>query len=122
MLPRPERLTFVDLGCGKGRALVVASERSFTRILGIELAPSLAAIAQRNSRMIAHEHPQRTPIEVALGDASAVTLPPGDLAIFLCHSFGQELVQRLVGRMVDLAVRSIGTSSSSIRIRCTARP
>ena len=102
VLPKPERLTFVDLGCGKGRALVVASERPFDHILGIELAPSLVAIAKRNSQAIRLMHPQRTTIEVSEGDASAASLPAGDLAIFLYHSFGRQLVQRLVDRIVDL--------------------
>jgi hypothetical protein len=98
----PERLTFVGLRCGKGRALAVASERPVDRILGIELAPSLIAIAKGNSQAIERVHPQRTTIEVSEGDASAASLPAGDLAIFLFHSFGCQLVQRLVGRIVDL--------------------
>jgi SAM-dependent methyltransferase len=102
ILPEPERLTFVDLGCGKERVLVVASERPFSRILGIELAPSLVAIAKRNSQIIGRVHLQRATIEVSEGDASAASFPAGDLAIFLYHSFGRQLVQRLVDRMVDL--------------------
>ena len=102
ILPHPQKLTFVDLGCGKGRGLVVASERQFGRILGIELAPSMVAVAERNSRIIRRMHPQRTPIEVVQGDASAVSLPSGDLALFLHHSFGRQLVQQLVKRIVDL--------------------
>ena len=40
--------TFVDLGCGKGRALIAASEHGFARIIGVEFAKSLVDIARKN--------------------------------------------------------------------------
>jgi hypothetical protein len=39
---------FVDLGSGKGRALLLASELPFKKIIGIEFAPQLHAIAKSN--------------------------------------------------------------------------
>jgi SAM-dependent methyltransferase len=41
-----EPFTFVDLGCGKGRPLIVASEFPFRDIVGIELSESLARAAR----------------------------------------------------------------------------
>src|SRR5207245_5268496 len=46
----PSQLTFVDFGCGKGRALVLAAEHGFRRVLGIECDAQLFAAAQRNAR------------------------------------------------------------------------
>jgi|SRR5215467_2346551 len=43
-----EDFTFVDLGSGMGRAVLVASEFPFRRIVGIEIAPQLHEIACRN--------------------------------------------------------------------------
>ncbi len=40
--------TFIDLGSGKGRTLLMASDYPFHSILGVELLPSLHAIAQNN--------------------------------------------------------------------------
>jgi hypothetical protein len=42
--------TFVDLGSGMGRAVLVASEFPFRRIVGVEIASELHAIASRNVR------------------------------------------------------------------------
>jgi SAM-dependent methyltransferase len=39
---------FLDLGCGKGRAVLTASLLPFGRITGVELSPHLANIARRN--------------------------------------------------------------------------
>ena len=47
--PHPiEDYIFIDVGAGKGRGLLVASEYSFRKVAGIELNPELAAIARQN--------------------------------------------------------------------------
>ena len=38
---------FVDLGCGKGRVLLIASKFNFKKIIGIEFSPELYLIAQK---------------------------------------------------------------------------
>lgn len=43
-----ENFIFVDFGSGKGRALLLASEFPFKKIIGVEFSPELHAIAQRN--------------------------------------------------------------------------
>jgi SAM-dependent methyltransferase len=43
-----EKCTFIDLGSGKGRALLIASEYAFGAIVGVELSPKLHAIAAAN--------------------------------------------------------------------------
>jgi SAM-dependent methyltransferase len=40
--------TFIDLGCGKGRVLLMASDYSFHAIVGVELNAKLAAVANKN--------------------------------------------------------------------------
>src|SRR5258708_1144989 len=44
-LPSIQTCTFVDLGCGKGRPLLVPSAFPFLDILGVELSPFLASVA-----------------------------------------------------------------------------
>jgi SAM-dependent methyltransferase len=95
-LPPVDTCTFIDLGCGKGRPLLVASEFPFRAILGVELSPSLAAIARRNAAILSERFPQRTTIQVLLADASTFVLPPGDLVLFLYNPFDAELIARLV--------------------------
>lgn len=45
---RYQGYTFVDLGSGKGRVLLVASEFPFHKIIGVEISPELTALARRN--------------------------------------------------------------------------
>lgn len=44
----PHDGVFVDVGCGKGRILLLAAEYGFERIVGLEISPQLCQIAERN--------------------------------------------------------------------------
>jgi len=104
-LPQLETCSFVDLGCGKGRPLLVASEFPFRDIVGIELSPELARAAQANAAIIAARFPHRTPIRVEVGDATAFPLPAGNIVLFLYHPFGREQVLKVV-RSVEAALQA----------------
>ena len=43
-----QEFTFIDVGSGKGRVLLMAADYPFRRILGIELLPALNRVAQEN--------------------------------------------------------------------------
>src|SRR5260370_23850643 len=43
-----EDYSFVDLGCGKGRAVMMASQFHFREVVGVELHAGLARIAEAN--------------------------------------------------------------------------
>lgn len=94
-LPDLRTCTFLDLGCGKGRPLLVASEFPFRDIVGVELSPALVATARRNAERVAQRHPHRTPIRVEMGDATTWPLPAGDLVLFLYHPFDAQGVRRV---------------------------
>jgi SAM-dependent methyltransferase len=44
------QFTFVDLGSGKGRTLLMAAEYPFRRIVGVEILPVLHRVAEENVR------------------------------------------------------------------------
>jgi tRNA G46 methylase TrmB len=82
-----EEHTFVDLGSGKGRALLVASEYPFRSIVGVELSPKLHAIAVENiarCRGLAQRCRNVRSIE---GDATEFIFPSGPLVIYLWNPF-----------------------------------
>ena len=95
-----ERYTFLDLGCGKGRGLIVASEFPFRRVLGIEIDAALCRICRANAAAIRARFPARPIIEALEGDATVPVLPPGDLVVFIYHAFGLALLQRLVDHLM----------------------
>ena len=95
-VPEPRRCHFYDLGCGKGRPLLIATEFGFASITGVELSPAVAAIARRNAAVFARSFPERTAVHIETGDATTPAFPPQPLAIFLYNSFERSLVQRLL--------------------------
>lgn len=41
---------FVNIGCGKGKALVIAGQFPFRRLVGVEFSPSLVRLCRENMR------------------------------------------------------------------------
>ncbi len=102
--------TFVDLGSGKGRALLMASDYPFRRIIGVELLPELHAIAQENVARYASQRQQCRNFELHCGDARRFPLPPEPLVIFLFDPFPADILREVVGdieRSLELAPRKI---------------
>ena len=93
--------TFVDLGCGKGRATVVATEFNFKSILGVELSSDLSQIARANAAVVARDYPQRTPIQIAEANVVEYTYPSGKVVFFIYHAFGLELLSELIQQLED---------------------
>jgi len=99
LVPDPQLTVMLDLGCGKGRVLAVASEIGFREIVGVELSPVVAAIARENVAKVQRAFPGRSPMRVVTGDAVEFALPDAPLAIFLFHPFGESSMRRLIERL-----------------------
>ncbi|HKV79826.1 MAG TPA: class I SAM-dependent methyltransferase [Candidatus Sulfotelmatobacter sp.] len=87
-------LTFIDLGSGKGRTLLMASDYPFRRIVGVELLPSLNEIAQQNLAQYHTESQKCFAIESFCADATTFAPPDGALVIFLFNPFPESGLRR----------------------------
>jgi SAM-dependent methyltransferase len=118
--PHPiSRYTFIDIGAGKGRGLLVASEYRFRKVVGIELNPALAAIARGNVAQWTTSHaaditaPRLAPIEVLEQDALDFEFPRTPTLLFLFHPFEAPVLERLLERIEN----QLGARSSTQRSR-----
>ena len=75
--------TFLDVGCGKGRTLLMASDFPFHRIVGVELLASLHRIAQENLRRYKNESQKCFWLESFCANAACFSLPETPLLIYL---------------------------------------
>ena len=75
--------TFIDLGSGKGRTLLMASDYPFRRVLGVELLPALNRIAQENLAKYKSKSQKCFSLESICADASTFPLPEEPLVIYL---------------------------------------
>jgi SAM-dependent methyltransferase len=96
VIPEPQQCRFLDLGCGKGRPLLVATEFGFPAITGVEVSPGLARIARRNAGILANAYPDRTRINIVTADATKYRLPAESLVVFLYNPFDGPLIERLL--------------------------
>lgn len=95
----PANTSFVDLGCGKGRVLLVAAERPFRSISGVEISTELADIARRNTERYRPVSSRVSAITVANTDARAFDMPDGDLLIHMYHPFDPAISAAVFARL-----------------------
>ena len=100
-----ERYTFVDIGAGKGRAILVASELPFKQVIGVELNPMMADIAQQNvdhwieSRKDDPTANRHAPVRLVEQDALDFDFPKTPCVAFLFHPFEAPLMKKLLMSM-----------------------
>jgi len=78
-----EQFSFVDIGSGKGRVLLMAADYPFRRVLGVELLPELHRIAQENIRQYHRESQRCFAIESVCGDARDFAFPDEPAVLYL---------------------------------------
>jgi SAM-dependent methyltransferase len=101
-----ERYSFVDYGCGKGRVLLVAAEFPYRKIIGVEFAPQLAAIARNNLRDYRGSKPKCQDLTVLTMDATDYELPSEPAVLFFYSPFTGAVMERVVGNIEDSLRRS----------------
>ncbi len=118
-LPSPPRVTrwmlnhigvryrdfaFVDLGCGKGRVILVASEYPFKEVIGVEISSELSAIARSNSARYQPPKRQGTPIRVENVDATSFGFPTTNLVLHLYHPFESFVTAAVLSKLQESLV------------------
>ena len=93
---RVEEFSFVDVGAGMGRAVLLASELPFKAVVGVELHPVLARIARRNARLWRAAGRAWAPLKIVCRDAVEFAMPAGPCVAFLFNPFGAAVMGRLL--------------------------
>ena len=95
----PDGFTFIDLGSGKGRTLLMASAHPFHRIVGVELLPEYAAIAQRNIARYHGERQKCFALESQQGDARDFIFPAGPTVLYLFNPFPEYVLRAVLANL-----------------------
>jgi len=95
----PSQFAFVDLGSGKGRTLLMASDYSFQRILGVELLPALHQVAEENIRQYRSETQCCFSIKSVLADAREFVFPPERLVLYLFNPFPESVLRDVIANL-----------------------
>jgi hypothetical protein len=117
------QFTFLDLGSGKGRTLLMAAEYAFRQIVGVEIVPELHRVAEENIRAYEKRHietrvavPSRTRpapetpratslqqsgsrIECICADARGCEFPAEPLVLYLFNPVSETGLVQVIGNL-----------------------
>jgi hypothetical protein len=102
--------TFIDLGAGKGRALLMASDYPFARVVGVEFMPDLCRAAQENIAAYTGERRKCKQMEMVCQDACDFQFPAGPLVVYLFNPFSEPVFVKVLDNLrqsVEQAPREI---------------
>ena len=98
LLPPPEGYSFVDLGSGKGRVVLMAAQQPFESVTGVEFSSELCSIAESNLACF-RPHIAARDVRIVCEDAALFEFPPGPLIVYFYQAFEKEVLSRVVERL-----------------------
>jgi len=89
-----DHYSFVDLGSGKGRVVLIAAAHPFTEVLGVERRRALVWRSRRNRSV--YSGPIAIEPRFVCSDVRAATFPDGPLLLFLYNPFGPDILAEVL--------------------------
>jgi SAM-dependent methyltransferase len=96
---------FVDMGSGKGRVVLLASEYPFRRVVGVEFSPELDAVARANVEALRRQG-RGSSIELVCADATAFAFPDEPLVLYFFNPFAPEVMREVLQNLADSLARA----------------
>jgi SAM-dependent methyltransferase len=96
----PKPAVFVDYGCGKGRALVLACLEDVESGVGIEFSEELCDIAENNVRAIQHKLHRKSQFQVLCMDATKYEYLGNENVFYFFYPFDEVIMQSVLSDIV----------------------
>jgi len=95
----PPGKVLVDLGCGKGKVLLLAAEFGFAEVRGVEVSPVLCEIARNNCATYRQKTNTPTQFVIVQADARQYPLADDEEVFFLFNPFDAAFVEQVIRRI-----------------------
>jgi 16S rRNA G966 N2-methylase RsmD len=95
----PPATTFIDLGAGMGRVMMLAARRPFRAVIGVEISPALTEIARENLASLRDPRRVATDVKIVRGDAGEYAFPRGDLVVFMYNPFRAPVMSAMLANL-----------------------
>jgi hypothetical protein len=92
--------TFVDIGAGKSRTLLLASRYNFAKIIGVEFARELVTCAKRKIASFKSDRQNCGNVEIVEADATQFQFPDTPLVLFFYNPFSQNVFETVLRNIV----------------------
>jgi SAM-dependent methyltransferase len=89
----PKEFGFIDVGCGKGRPLIIANQYNFAELIGVEYSPKLCRIARANLQKL------DISARVICQDAAQFQFPERDVFVFFYHPFESVVLHKVLDNL-----------------------
>ena len=96
--------SFIDMGCGKGRALAVAAHYGFMHITGVDFALDLCEQAARNCKKLLHKFPALD-CRVICADAAGYKFEESTDTIYFFNPFDQIIMAQVLKNILESLYR-----------------
>jgi SAM-dependent methyltransferase len=94
-----ERYSFIDVGSGLGRALLLATALPFREVIGVESIANFVTGAKKNIEIWATKGHKQPSITLYQQDALDFRFPSAPVIIFLYNPFGENTLRQLLARL-----------------------
>lgn len=101
----PPGKVLVDLGCGKGRVLLVASEFEFKEVRGIEFSSTLCDIAMNNYFAYKNKRQTKTKLSVIEMDVLDYKLGDDEDVFYIFDSFDADVLRQVLQNIITSVSR-----------------
>jgi len=93
------RFTFVDIGSGKGRVLLLASEFPYKKIIGVEISHRVHRVAERNFATWKNRRQRCRNLQSICTDAGEYRFPEDPLVLFFFTPFTSAVLARVIDNL-----------------------
>lgn len=102
---KAKEATFLDIGCGKGRAMCMAAHAGFSKVSGIDFAKEMIDVAEKNliqtKQQLAGLH-----YELFWKDISGLEITKDISTVFLFNPFDELLMKTVVKKISESLKRN----------------
>ncbi len=105
-LALPKDGVFVDLGCGKGRVLLIAAQLGFRKVVGIEFCAQLSRQARENVELFLKKYPASSPLEVIEADVTGYEFRDDENIFFLYNPFDSIVLGQVLDNISKSALKA----------------
>lgn len=97
----PKGKVIIDIGSGKGRVLLVASEFGFKEARGVEFSPKLCAIAKNNIETFKTLKPTNTIFSIINMDASLYQFKDDEDVFYFHNPFNEVILLKVIHNILE---------------------
>ncbi len=95
-------MTFIDIGCGKGKPLLLASDLGFKQLVGVEFVLELVEVAKKN---FMNKNINNGTILYA--DAAEYEFPDSDCVVYMSHPFERPVMTKVIENLAKIKHRKL---------------